>query len=119
MSASIAASGLNAVNDQLDSISNNIANAGTVGYKSSTTQFSAVYAGSQAMGVTTAGTAQSITRSGSMMSTGNAMDLAISGNGFFITRSPAGDVSYTRAGYFETDLNAHAYQLALMTILHR
>ncbi|MES4611902.1 MAG: flagellar hook protein FlgE [Ewingella sp.] len=105
MSASIAASGLNAVNDQLDSISNNIANAGTVGYKSSTTQFSAVYAGSQAMGVTTAGTAQSITRSGSMMSTGNAMDLAISGNGFFITRSPSGDVSYTRAGYFETDLN--------------
>ncbi|MDO2321415.1 flagellar basal body protein, partial [Escherichia coli] len=50
MSYEIAATGLNAVNEQLDGISNNIANAGTVGYKSMTTQFSAMYAGSQAMG---------------------------------------------------------------------
>ena len=41
MSYEIAATGLNAVNEQLDGISNNIANAGTVGYKSMTTQFSA------------------------------------------------------------------------------
>ncbi len=34
MSYEIAATGLNAVNEQLDGISNNIANAGTVGYKS-------------------------------------------------------------------------------------
>lgn len=107
MSTTIAASGLNAVNQQLDSISNNIANAGTVGYKSSTTQFSAVYAGSQAMGVSVDGTAQSITRSGSLLSTGNALDLAISGSGFFITRSPAGEISYTRAGYYETDKNGY------------
>ncbi len=60
MSYEIAATGLNAVNEQLDGISNNIANAGTVGYKSMTTQFSAMYAGSQAMGVSVAGTAQSI-----------------------------------------------------------
>lgn len=46
MSYEIAATGLNAVNEQLDGISNNIANAGTVGYKSMTTQFSAMYAGS-------------------------------------------------------------------------
>ena len=43
MSYEIAATGLNAVNEQLDGISNNIANAGTVGYKSMTTQFSAMY----------------------------------------------------------------------------
>ena len=50
MSYEIAATGLNAVNEQLDGISNNIANAGTVGYKSMTTQFSAMYAESQAKG---------------------------------------------------------------------
>ncbi len=83
MSYEIAATGLNAVNEQLDGISNNIANAGTVGYKSMTTQFSAMYAGSQAMGVSVAGTAQSISRGGSLVSTGNALDLAINDDGFF------------------------------------
>ncbi|MGU0171806.1 flagellar basal body protein [Escherichia coli] len=39
MSYEIAATGLNAVNEQLDGIGNNIANAGTVGYKSMTTRF--------------------------------------------------------------------------------
>ena len=58
MSYEIAATGLNAVNEQLDGISNNIANSGTVGYKSMTTQFSAMYAGTQAMGVSVAGSAQ-------------------------------------------------------------
>lgn len=84
MSYEIAATGLNAVNEQLDGISNNIANAGTVGYKSMTTQFSAMYAGSQAMGVSVAGTAQSISRGGSLVSTGNALDLAINDDGFLL-----------------------------------
>ena len=72
MSYEIAATGLNAVNEQLDGISNNIANSGTVGYKSMTTQFSAMYAGTQAMGVSVAGSAQSISTGGSMVSTGAA-----------------------------------------------
>lgn len=84
MSYEIAATGLNAVNEQLDGISNNIANAGTVGYKSMTTQFSAMYAGSRAMGVSVAGTAQSISRGGSLVSTGNALDLAINDDGFLL-----------------------------------
>lgn len=82
MSYEIAATGLNAVNEQLDGISNNIANSGTVGYKSMTTQFSAMYAGTQAMGVSVAGSAQSISTGGSMVSTGNALDLAINDDGF-------------------------------------
>ena len=45
--------GLNAVNEQLDGISNNIANAGTVGYKSMTTRFFSL-CGSQACGVSVA-----------------------------------------------------------------
>lgn len=107
MSYEIAATGLNAVNEQLDGISNNIANAGTVGYKSMTTEFSAMYAGSQAMGVSVAGTAQSISRGGSMVSTGNALDMAINNDGFFVTCDSAGNVSYTRAGSFHTDKDGY------------
>ena len=107
MSYSIAASGLNAVNEQLDGISNNIANAGTVGYKSMTTDFSAMYAGTQAMGVSVAGTAQSISRGGSMVSTGNALDLAINNDGFFVLCDSAGNVTYTRAGSFNTDKDGY------------
>lgn len=107
MSYEIAATGLNAVNEQLDGISNNIANSGTVGYKSETTQFSAMYAGSQAMGVSVAGTAQSISRGGSMVSTGNDLDLAINDDGFFVMCDSAGNISYTRAGSFHTDKNGY------------
>lgn len=107
MSYEIAASGLNAVNEQLDGISNNIANAGTVGYKSESTQFSAMYADSQAMGVSVSGTAQSISRGGSMVSTGNNLDLAINDDGFFVMCDSAGNISYTRAGSFTTDKNGY------------
>lgn len=107
MSYEIAATGLNAVNEQLDGISNNIANAGTVGYKSQTTQFSAMYADSQAMGVSVAGTAQSISRGGSMVSTSNALDLAINNSGFFVMCDSAGNITYTRAGSFETDKDGY------------
>lgn len=44
MSFQIALSALQAINTQLDSISNNIANTGTTGYKSSRTNFAAMYA---------------------------------------------------------------------------
>ena len=103
----IAQSGLDAVNQQLDSTSNNIANAGTIGYKSQSTQFSAMYAGSQAMGVSVAGTAQSISKGGSMISTGNALDLAINNSGFFIMEDANGNISYTRNGSFTTDQNGY------------
>ncbi|HCJ7430784.1 TPA: flagellar basal body protein FlgE [Citrobacter freundii] len=107
MSYEIAATGLNAVNEQLDGISNNIANSGTVGYKSMTTQFSAMYAGTQAMGVSVAGSAQSISTGGSMVSTGNALDLAINDDGFFVMCDSAGNISYIRAGSFVTDKNGY------------
>ncbi|WP_330983789.1 MULTISPECIES: flagellar hook protein FlgE [Enterobacterales] len=107
MSYEIAATGLNAVDEQLDGISNNIANSGTVGYKSETTQFSAMYAGAQAMGVSVAGTAQSISRGGSMLSTGNTLDLAINNDGFFIMCDSAGNITYTRAGSFVTDKDGY------------
>lgn len=103
MSFNIALTGLNAVNEQLDTISNNIANVGTTGFKSSRTEFGSVYADSQAMGVEVLGTTQSISQGGSLVTTGRNLDLAISGGGFFITKSTNGDISYTRAGVFGTD----------------
>ncbi|MGU3415849.1 flagellar hook protein FlgE [Enterobacteriaceae bacterium C34A] len=103
MSFSIATSGLNAITEQLNAISNNIANSGTVGFKSGRAEFASLYAGTQALGVGVTGVTQSITRGGSITSTGNGLDLAINGNGFFVVRDGDGTTSYTRAGYFGTD----------------
>ncbi|EPF19233.1 MULTISPECIES: flagellar hook protein FlgE [Cedecea] len=103
MSFSIATSGLNAITEQLNAISNNIANSGTVGFKSGRAEFAALYAQSQPLGVGVSGVTQSITRGGSITATGNGLDLAIGGNGFFVVRDSAGTTAYTRAGYFGTD----------------
>ena len=103
MSFSIATSGLNAISQQLGAISNNIANTGTVGYKSGRAEFAALYAQSQPLGVGVTGVTQSITRGGNIISSSNSLDLAISGNGFFVVRDSTGTTSFTRAGYFGTD----------------
>jgi flagellar hook protein FlgE len=103
MSFNVALTGLNAVNEQLNTISNNIANAGTTGFKSSRTEFGSIYADSQSMGVEVVGTTQSISQNGSLVTTGRTLDLAIAGSGFYITRSLAGEVSYTRAGVFSAN----------------
>ncbi|WP_434457192.1 flagellar basal body protein FlgE [Stutzerimonas urumqiensis] len=106
MSFNIALTGLSAVNDQLNTIGNNIANAGTVGFKSSRTDFASLYADTQAMGVEVAGHTQSISQGGALTTTNRSLDLAISGGGFFVTRAGNGDISYTRAGVFGTDKNS-------------
>lgn len=104
MSLNIALSGLNAVSDQLGTISNNIANAGTTGFKSSRTDFGSVYSETQALGVEVLGKTQSISQSGSVVATGRTLDLAIAGGGFFVTRNEgSGQTTYTRAGIFNTD----------------
>lgn len=103
MSFDIALTGLNAVNQQLSTISNNIANTGTVGFKSSRTDFGSLYADTQAMGVEVVGNTQSISQGGSLTGTSRSLDLAISGGGFFVTRGSSGEVNYTRAGVFGLD----------------
>lgn len=105
MSFSIANTGLSAVTEQLNSISNNIANSATKGFKSGRTEFSSMYAQSQPLGVGVSGTSQSIQKEGSIDRTGNAMDLAISGSGFFVVKNNNGEDAYTRAGMFTTDNN--------------
>ncbi|MET1076707.1 MAG: flagellar hook protein FlgE [Pseudomonas sp.] len=103
MSFNIALTGLNSINEQLNTISNNIANSGTTGFKSSRTEFGSVYADSQAMGVEVLGKTQSISQGGALVATGRSLDLAISGGGFFTTRASNGAIQYTRAGVFGTD----------------
>ncbi|EON3356716.1 flagellar hook protein FlgE [Yersinia enterocolitica] len=107
MSFSIANTGLSAVTEQLNTISNNIANSGTKGFKSGRTEFASMYAQSQPLGVAVSGVSQSINKSGSLDKTGINTDLAISGGGFFVVKDSSGDTAYTRAGMFNTDNNGN------------
>ncbi|MBL4765342.1 MAG: flagellar hook protein FlgE [Colwellia sp.] len=110
MSFNIALSGLNAAQKDLDVTSNNIANVNTVGFKESRAEFVDVYAASLLSsgktkvgdGVLTADVAQQFSQ-GSIQFTNNALDLAITGNGFFATVPELGSLerSYTRAGQFK------------------
>ncbi|MDZ7277339.1 flagellar hook protein FlgE [Pantoea eucrina] len=103
MSFPIATSGLNAVTKQLGAISNNIANGGTVGYKSMRAEFSSLYAGGQPLGVGVNSISQSITQNGGITTTGRGLDLAIAGSGFFMLQDTDGSISYSRAGYMSLD----------------
>lgn len=103
MSFNIALSGLDATNTELNTISHNIANASTYGFKGARTEFAAVYNGMQPGGVEVASISQNFDKNGSVSGTGRAMDLAINGNGFFVTKDSAGQLLYTRSGLFGTD----------------
>lgn len=105
MSFEIALSGIQAINQQLEATSNNIANAGTYGFKSSRANFSSMYASTQATGVEVSSLTQSINQGGGASVTGRAMDVAINGRGFFVTRDIQGLMSYTRVGIFSADKN--------------
>ena len=110
MSFNIGLSGLNAAATSLDVTGNNIANVGTTGFKSARAEFGDLYANSLFLGgsrytvgsgVTTQAISQQFTQ-GNVSTTGASLDLAINGNGFFIT-SNNGSTTYTRAGAFGTD----------------
>lgn len=103
MSFNIALSGINAINTELNAISNNIANAGTYGYKSSRANFAAMYAGTQAMGSEVSSLTQSIDIGGGVLSTGRSLDASLQGRGFFVTRDISGAEVYTRVGIFSVD----------------
>ena len=109
MSFNIGLSGMRAASKDLNVTGNNIANAGTAGFKQSRAEFADVYASSvlgtgknpQGSGVLLANVSQQFNQ-GNINYTQNALDLAINGNGFFQV-SNNGVLSYTRAGYFGTD----------------
>jgi flagellar hook protein FlgE len=114
MGFSQALSGLNASSTDLNVVSNNIANSQTVGFKSSSTRFADVYAGSSSVGLGTqvTGVVQDFA-SGSLTTTSNGLDLAISGEGFFTFKdgletvySRNGQLTLNNEGYLENDSGA-------------
>ncbi|MHC8290464.1 flagellar hook protein FlgE [Pseudomonas sp. XS1P51] len=108
MAFSQALSGLAAASTDLNVVSNNISNSQTVGFKSSTTQFADVYAGADVgLGTSVSGVVQNFA-SGSLTTTDNELDLAISGEGFFTftdgtqtVYSRNGQLTLTADGYLE------------------
>ncbi|HEX3485763.1 MAG TPA: flagellar hook protein FlgE [Micropepsaceae bacterium] len=104
-------SGLDAQSRALSVTSSNISNVNTVGYKTSSANFSTFLASSgssndispSSVQVTSS---QQLTQQGLLQSTGNSTDLAISGNGFFVVTDNAANpqaMQYTRAGSFTPD----------------
>ncbi|MCB1425763.1 MAG: flagellar basal-body rod protein FlgG [Zhengella sp.] len=119
---SIAATGMSAQQTNLDVIANNIANINTTAFKRARAEFTDLLyeaetlkgAPSQAnqnivpegayigLGVRTAAI-RNINLQGALDATGNALDVAISGQGWFQVQGPNGETLYSRAGAFNTN----------------
>ncbi len=100
-------SGLNASSKNLEVIGNNVANANTIGAKSSRAEFGDMYASaingtSIGIGVNLQAVTQQFTQ-GNITTTDNPLDLAINGNGFFEVQNPSGQTLYTRNGQFQAN----------------
>lgn len=98
----IGLSGLKTTQKALEVTSHNIANSGTAGFKSGSAEFAAVYNGGQRGGVDVSDIKENFSREGGVVSTGSALDLAITGKGFFVV-SENGRMAYTQAGRFDLD----------------
>ncbi|MGB0893979.1 MAG: flagellar basal-body rod protein FlgG [Parashewanella sp.] len=119
----ISKTGLDAQQTDIATISNNVANASTVGYKKSRAVFEDLLyqTVNQAGGISAAnnklpnglnigaGTkvvaTQKVFSQGNMQTTDNSLDLMIEGPGFFEVQMPNGDTAYTRSGQFSLDDN--------------
>jgi len=113
-----AASGMNAQQLSLENIANNLANANTVGFRSRRLQFedlmyqnivvpgsamtqqTTIPAGLQIGLGTRPASSEVIDTPGNLTSTGNQLDVAIQGNGYFQVLTPTGQLAYTRDGSF-------------------
>jgi flagellar basal-body rod protein FlgF len=90
--------------ESLDLVANNVANAATGGYKADR-EFYSLYVGPEAEGGDPDTTMSVIERpwidlsQGTLQTTGNALDVALSGSGFFAVAGPGGSL-YTRNGSF-------------------
>src|SRR5215469_11695542 len=113
MALNTALSGINAAQSDLNVIANNIANANTTGFKGSRAEFADIFAvtglnlnsTATGSGVRLQEVAQQFSQ-GDIATTNNSLDLAISGNGFFVVNS--GNVAtYTRAGDFQKNPNGY------------
>jgi flagellar basal-body rod protein FlgG len=117
---SIAATGMQAQQLNVEVISNNIANMNTTGYKQQQPEFEdLLYQNLRRVGATSSdantivpagiqlgtgvntGAVYRITTQGTLQQTGNALDLAIQGQGYFQVLLPNKQIAYTRAGSFQ------------------
>ena len=111
MSFTTSISGLDAAQERMAVISNNIVNAGTVGFKKGEAQFGDLYSSALQDTGAAAGTGVELTRirsdftQGEFQFTSSALDLAIDGSGLFLLRAADGTNEYTRAGSFQADNN--------------
>ncbi len=109
----VAISGLDAASNELSVIGNNIANSATTGFKRSRAEFKDVFAiasvggaaNQPGRGVDTSRVAQQFEQ-GNVSFTDNALDLAISGEGFFMLNNN-GDRLYSRDGTFGLDRDGY------------
>ncbi len=129
MSFNISLSGLNAAQKDLDVTSNNIANVATTGFKKSRAEFADVYTRSifanaktiVGSGVQTASVTQQFSQ-GSIENTDNTLDLAISGEGYFVLHADGSEENiYTRAGNFQVDaegnvVSTNGYNLQIYSV---
>lgn len=113
MSFNTAVAGIKASGTSLEIIGNNIANAGTTGFKSSRGEFADVFATSLlgssgnavGKGVAVSGVSQAFTQ-GNISFTNNVLDMAINGGGFFVLNDGGSNV-YSRAGNFQVDKSGY------------
>lgn len=117
MGFTTALSGLNSATNMLSVTGNNIANANTAGFKESRSEFADVYATSLGgVSSTTPGAGSKVANvaqqfnQGNLEFTKNSLDLAISGEGFFVLADNVQDINtrvYTRAGMFHVDKDGY------------
>lgn len=117
-----AASGMEAMQYQMDTISNNLANVNTTGFRRNEARFQdLVYQEMRAPGTPVGasvvpvgqdvglgvkvGSSEKIFTQGNLMQTDNPLDMAIQGDGFFQVTMPDGTTGYTRDGSFKRDAN--------------
>jgi flagellar hook protein FlgE len=118
-------SGLNAQGTAMSAMSDNIANINTIGYKAAETMFStlvtaAATSSSYSSGAVNVNPRQLLDKQGLLQGTGNASDIAISGNGFMVVNNKTdatGDYLYTRAGSFRKDANGNFVNTAGYTLM--
>ena len=103
-------SGLNASSKALDTVGNNIANSGTIGFKSGSAQFADVFAASlSGAGAAPVGIGSKVSAivqqfsQGNISVTNNPLDTAINGGGFFLMDDGSGGTVYGRNGQFQLD----------------
>ncbi|HEX3860975.1 MAG TPA: flagellar hook protein FlgE [Stellaceae bacterium] len=110
MSLLVSLSGVQAAQTDIDTIGNNIANVSTAGFKESDAEFADIYSGARSglggsidpgLGVNTNGLPQSFAE-GTITQTGNPLDMAIDGNGFFQVETGSG-IAFSRDGQFHLD----------------